>query len=137
MNKLGQGEVLATVLLVLIVVVAFSGIWIWYMGRYSGEISHLYREKEKATISMNEKIIIEKVFFIQNNIDVFVTNMGAETDVSTLYINDNIVYSGNTRLLSGSSLWINVSYSWISKSVYNVKVCTYLGNCFEVNVRAP
>lgn len=137
MDRKGQAEVIATILLVLVVVIAFSGIWVWYMGRYSGVLSDLYREKEKTSMSMKEKMILEKVIFKTGEIDVYLTNVGVEAYVSALYINDTLVYNDDLRLLSDSSTWINVSFNWESDKIYSVKACTSLGNCFEVWTRAP
>lgn len=137
MKNSGQSEVIATILLVLIVVSAFSGIWIWYMGRYSGQISNIYMEKERSVYSMNEKIVIEKVIFVPGEVDVYITNVGVETRINTLYINNIKLYDQTIHILSGRSTWINVTYNWQSDELYEIKVCAYYGNCFKVMVRAP
>ncbi|RLF07035.1 MAG: hypothetical protein DRJ64_03840 [Thermoprotei archaeon] len=137
MKNSGQSEVIATILLVLIVVSAFSGIWIWYMGRYSGRISNIYMEKERSIYSMNEKIVIEKVIFVPGEVDVYITNIGVETSIDTLYIDNIKLYDQAIHILSGRSTWVNVTYNWQSDKLYEIKVCAYYGNCFKVMVRAP
>jgi len=137
MKNSGQSEVIATILLVLIVVSAFSGIWIWYMGRYSGRISNIYMEKERSIYSMNEKIVIEKVIFVPGEVDVYITNIGVETSIDTLYIDNIKLYDQVIHILSGRSTWVNVTYNWQSDKLYEIKVCAYYGNCFKVMVRAP
>jgi len=89
--------------------------------------------------NMSERIIIEDLWFNNSTgyISVYLRNVGkVAIHVSTVYVNHTPqVFTSPFRLEIDAHNWLNISYGWVSGSLYCVDIVTtrgtHVGGYFE------
>ena len=75
--------------------------------------------------SMGERIIVEDVWFTADQISIYVRNVGkVSINVASVYVNRTSQSFMAFELEQGTHGWLNVTYTWIPNSVYEIKFVT-------------
>jgi hypothetical protein len=78
--------------------------------------------------SMGERIIVEDVWFTSDQISIYVRNVGkVSINVASVYVNRTSQSFLAFELEQGAHDWLNVTYDWKLKSVYEIKFVTRRG----------
>jgi E3 ubiquitin-protein ligase DOA10 len=127
-NKKGVTPVLSNVLLMAI---AVAGMMIAITATYV--ITNNLRE------TMGERFIVEDVWFNgSNEIAIYVRNIGKmPIEVVAVYVNYTSESFTELKLGIENHGWVNVTYSWSSDSIYNIKVVTTRGTQVVDYYRSP
>jgi hypothetical protein len=91
--------------------------------------------------NMSERIIIEDLWFNNStsSINVYLRNIGkVAVHVSAVYVNHTSQsFNSPLDLEMGAHGWLNISYSWVSESLYYVDVVTNRGTHVGGYFKAP
>jgi len=91
--------------------------------------------------TMSERIVIEDLWFNPSTggISVYLRNVGKVTvHVSAVYLNHTSQsFTLPFSLEIGEHSWLNISYSWVSDSLYYVDIVTSRGTHVEGYYKAP
>ena len=91
--------------------------------------------------TMSERIIIEDLWFDNStgNISVYLRNTGKiAVQVSAVYVNHTSqLFTSPFSLEIDEHRWLNISYAWVSGSVYHVNIVTSRGTHIEGYHKAP
>ncbi len=91
--------------------------------------------------TMSERLIIEDMWFNNstNNINVYLRNIGkVAVQISAVYVNyTSQAFTTPFYLEIGSHGWLNISYLWISQSLYYIDIVTSRGTHVGGYYRAP
>jgi hypothetical protein len=116
-NKKGVSPVLSSLLLT---VIAVAGMSI--------AISATYVITDGLHNNMSERIIMEDIWFNQNQISVYVRNIGRiKIDIDAVYINQIQQNFTPLELEEGNHGWLNITSSWSPDKEYEIKIVTGRG----------
>ncbi|MDH5482789.1 MAG: hypothetical protein OEY22_07925 [Candidatus Bathyarchaeota archaeon] len=91
--------------------------------------------------NMSERVIVEDLWFNNStgNINVYLRNIGkVAIHVSGVYINHTSQsFNSPFNLEMGAHDWLNVSYNWVSGSLYYVDIVTNRGTHVEGYYKTP
>ena len=116
-NKKGVSPVLSSLLLT---VIAVAGMSI--------AVSATYVITDGLHNNMSERIIMEDIWFNQNQISVYVRNIGRiKIDIDAVYINQIQQNFTPLELEEGNHGWLNITSSWSPDKEYEIKIVTGRG----------
>ena len=116
-NKKGVSPVLSSLLLT---VIAVAGMSI--------AVSATYVITDGLHNNMSERIIMEDVWFNQNQISVYVRNIGRiKIDIDSIYVNQIQQNFTPLELEEGNHGWLNITSSWSPDTEYEIKIVTGRG----------
>ncbi len=91
--------------------------------------------------TMSERLITEDVWFNNstNNINVYLRNVGkVAVQISAVYVNHTSqAFTAPSSLEIGSHGWLNISYGWVSQSLYYIDIVTSRGTHVGGYYKAP
>jgi len=136
--KRGVAPIISTMLLIVIVVIAFSILW---------QSIDTWLKWQRSTVipSLEQRIVIEDVWFRTVDgkpilITLYVRNIGG-TVVNVTQVSINGAYypmePQSLKLGIGEGGWLNVSCSWTVGKTYEVKAFTDGGVSVEMHAKAP
>lgn len=128
-DRRGITPVLSSLLLTVVAVVAMS---------IATTSTYIITTNLRET--MSERIIIEDLWFNNSTgeINVYLRNIGKVTvDVTSVYVNSTSKSTPAFSLEIGEHGWLNITYSWMSGSVYYVDVVTTRGTHVGGYYEAP
>lgn len=77
---------------------------------------------------MGERLIVEDVWFKPGGIGIYIRNVGkVAVSVSNVYVNSTNQPIITFTLDMGQHRWLNITYGWVSGSVYHILVSTGRG----------
>jgi hypothetical protein len=77
---------------------------------------------------MGERLVVEDVWFKPGGIGIYISNVGkVAISVSNVYINSSIQSIAPFTLEIGQHRWLNITYGWVSSSLYHIIVSTGRG----------
>ncbi len=123
----GISPIIAAVLLVVIVVIAFSAVYIWALGRLEAYRFALERELWEARFSSMEDVVVEFAWFNSSGLYLYVYNTGdIRMCVMDVFVNDSLVARDLDWCLNpGAGGLLVVSYSFAPGDSYaRVRVLT-------------
>jgi len=116
-NRRGITPVLSSLLLM---VIAVAGMSI--------AITATYVITDGLHDNMGERLIVEDVWFTPTQVSLYLRNVGkVSIEVAAVYINRTDRSFTPLELEQNKHGWLNVTYSWIADSVYEIKVVTRRG----------
>ena len=119
-NKRAITPVLSSLLLTIVAVAAMS---------LAATAAYVISENLHQT--MGERLIVEDVWFRGNQselICIYLRNVGeVEVSVSDVYVNFTGQSITPLNLQEGKAGWLNVTYSWTTRSLYYISVVTTRG----------
>ena len=78
--------------------------------------------------SMGERLIVEDVWFTSDQVSLYVRNVGkVSINMDAVYVNRTRQSFTPLELEENKHGWLNVTYSWIADSAYEIKVVTRMG----------
>ncbi len=78
--------------------------------------------------NMGERLIVEDVWFTPTQVSLYLRNVGkVSIEVAAMYINRTDQSFTPLELEQNKHGWLNVTYSWSSDSMYEIKVVTRRG----------
>jgi hypothetical protein len=81
--------------------------------------------------NISERVVVEDLWFNNStgNVNVYLRNVGkVAVSVSAVYVNHTSQgFTSPFMLEIGESRWLNISYSWVSGSLYYVDIVTNRG----------
>lgn len=78
--------------------------------------------------NMGERLIVEDVGFTSGQISLYLRNVGkVSVNVDAVYLNRTSQSFSALELEEGQHGWLNVTYSWSTDSIYEIKVVTRRG----------
>jgi len=126
-DKRGITPILSNVLLMAI---AVAGMSIAITATYV--ITNNLRE------TMGERFIVEDMWFKTGEIAIYLRNTGEiPIKVAAVYVNYTAQSFTSLELDADSHGWLNVTYVWVSDSVYHIKVVTSRGTQVADYHRSP
>ena len=131
-SRCGVAAVISTMLLLVIVVAAFSLV-------YGAYFSWVSAQQSGPLLQMQERISVEDVRFSSNTTATLcVFNVGtADVTISSIEINggSSTITSSSNSAVPGISIWVNVDYpaGFTSGSTYTFKVITARGTNTETS----
>ena len=91
--------------------------------------------------TMSERLITEDVWFNNstNNINVYLRNVGkVAVQISAVYVNHTSqAFTAPFYLEIGGHGWLNISYGWVSQSLYYIDIVTSRGTHVGGYYKAP
>ncbi|MEM3874496.1 MAG: hypothetical protein QXU45_05125 [Candidatus Bathyarchaeia archaeon] len=92
--------------------------------------------------TMGERLIIEDIWFNNaggiSQISIYLRNVGkVPIHISAVYINHTRYPSPTLDLELGDHGWLNITYSWVSNSLYHLDVVTTRGTHVGGYYKAP
>ena len=152
-NEEGVSPVVGALLMVMVVVAAFSAIYVFVLD-YTANRKIVYTQFFTESIEeAKERFVIEDVWFTSDNgnnnkIDIYLRNVGKiKINITSVTIMDNnsntleITLSPPYLILDvGEHGWLNatlVSSSWQADTQYHVTVETERGNSIEGYYKSP
>ena len=88
--------------------------------------------------TMSERVIIEDLWFNNSHISIYLRNIGkVAVQVSAVYVNHNQSFTSPFSLEINKHNWLNISYNWVSGSLYYVDVVTTRGTHVGGYYKAP
>ena len=116
-NRRGITPVLSNLLLTVLAVAAMSI-----------AVSATYVITENLHDNMGERLIVEDVWFTTGKVSVYLRNVGkVSIKIAAVYVDRTSQSFTSLELEEGKHGWLNVTYSWSSDSVYEIKVVTRRG----------
>jgi len=116
-NKHAVTPVLSSLLLTVIVVAAMSL-----------AATAAYVISDNLHQSMGERFIVEDVWFRSGGISIYLRNIGeVDVSLSSVYVNFTNQLIAPLTLQMGKQTWLNITYPWISGSLYYVNIVTTRG----------
>ena len=116
-NKKGITPVLSNLLLM---VIAVAGMSIVMTATYV--ITSNLRE------IMGERFIVEDAWFTAEKINFYLRNVGkVPIKIAAVYINNTAEFFLPLELDIGDHIWLNITYSWDSNSLYHITIVTERG----------
>ncbi|MEM2102061.1 MAG: hypothetical protein QXM22_00940 [Candidatus Bathyarchaeia archaeon] len=77
---------------------------------------------------MGERFVVEDVWFKPGSIGIYISNVGkVAISVSNVYVNSSIQPIAPFTLDVGQHRWLNITFSWVSGSLYHIIVSTGRG----------
>jgi len=136
--KRGVAPIISTMLLIVIVLIAFSILW---------QSIDAWLKWQRSTVipSLKQRVVIEDVWFRTVDgkptlITLYVRNIG-DTVVNVTQVSINGAYypmePRSLKLGIGEGGWLNVSCAWSVGKTYEVKVFTDGGVSVEIHAKAP
>jgi hypothetical protein len=126
-NRRGITPVLSNLLLTVLAVAAMSI-----------AVSATYVITENLHDNMGERLIVEDVWFTPGQVSIYVRNVGKiSIKVAAVYFDRTSQSFTQLELEEGKHGWLNVTYSWSSDSVYEIKVVTRRGTSVVDYYTAP
>jgi membrane-associated PAP2 superfamily phosphatase len=75
--------------------------------------------------NMGERFIVEDVWFTTNQVSIYIRNVGkVSIKIAAVYIDSTSKSFTSLELDVSKHGWLNVTYSWSTDSVYEIKVVT-------------
>jgi hypothetical protein len=91
-------------------------------------VSATYVITDNLHDNMGERLIVEDVWFTPGQVSVYLRNVGkVSVKVAAVYVDRTSQSFTSLELREGKHGWLNVTYSWSSDSVYEIKVVTQRG----------
>ena len=116
-NRMGITPVLSSLLLT---VIAVAGMSI--------AITATYVITDGLHDNMGERLIVEDVWFAPGEVSLYLRNVGkVSVKVDAVYVNRIDQSFETLELEQGEHGWLNVTCSWSTNSVYEIKVVTGRG----------
>ncbi len=116
-NRRGITPVLSNLLLTVLAVAAMSI-----------AVSATYVITENLHDNMGERLIVEDVWFTPGQVSVYLRNVGkVSIKIAAVYVDRTSQSFTSLELEENQHGWLNVTYSWSSDSVYEIKVVTRRG----------
>ena len=136
--KRGEANVVSIILLILITITAWSLVFIWARSLIFGSTQSLENEAKFWSNIVDEKPIIEDVwFFAKGKIKIYVANLGRlDITIDTIFINGTLISTKSYRLLPYEGTWIEINYNWTRSEAYKIIISTRRGVSYETEVKA-
>jgi membrane-associated PAP2 superfamily phosphatase len=116
-NRRGITPVLSNLLLTVLAVAAMSI-----------AVTATYVITENLHNNMGERFIVEDVWFTTNQVSIYIRNVGeVSIKIAAVYIDSTSKSFTSLELDVSKHGWLNVTYSWSTDSVYEIKVVTQRG----------
>ncbi len=116
-NRRGITPVLSNLLLTVLAVAAMSI-----------AVSATYVITENLHDNMGERLIVEDVYFTTGQVSMYLRNVGkVSVKIAAVYVDRTSQSFTALELEQDQHGWLNVTYSWSSDSVYEIKVVTGRG----------
>lgn len=126
-NKSGVTPVLSNVLLTVIAVVAMS---------IAASATYLITDNMREI--MGERIIAEDVWFVSNEISIYLRNTGkVEIQVSSVYVDFKSQVFTPITLEVEEHGWLNVTFNWNAETSYHINVVTSRGTKIVDYYKSP
>jgi len=78
--------------------------------------------------NMGERLIVEDVWFTPGQVSLYLRNVGkVSIKIAAVYVDRTSQSFTSLELEKDKHGWLNVTYSWSSDSVYEIKVATLRG----------
>lgn len=117
LNRKGTTPVLSSLLLT---VIAVAGMSI--------AVTATYVITEGLHDNMGERLIVEDVWFNQNQISVYIRNIGKIAfQIDSVYVNSINQSFESLELEVKNHGWLNVTYNWTPDTPYEIKIITKRG----------
>ena len=117
LNRKGITPVLSSLLLT---VIAVAGMSI--------AVTATYVITEGLHDNMGERLIVEDVWFNQNQISVYIRNIGKIAfQIDSVYVNSINQSFESLELEVKNHGWLNVTYNWTPDTPYEIKIITKRG----------
>ncbi len=116
-NRRGITPVLSNLLLMVLAVVAMSI-----------AVSATYVITDNLHDNMGERLIVEDVWFTTDQVSMYIRNVGkVSIKIAAVYVDRVSQSFTSLELEEDKHGWLNVTCSWSSDSVYEIKVVTRRG----------
>lgn len=126
----GQSEVVAALLMTLILVLAFTLLWLYLYPRYLRTEQEVERSVLQARLQASEQLVLAQVSNWTSGLNLTVVNTGdVDVTLRAAYINETMAWSGHVLIPPGQATTITVSPP-PKGALLLVKLCTTRGNCW-------
>jgi hypothetical protein len=127
LNRKGITPVLSSLLLT---VIAVAGMSI--------AVTATYVITEGLHDNMGERLIVEDVWFNQNQISVYIRNIGKIAfQIDSVYVNSINQSFESLELEVKNHGWLNVTYNWTPDTPYEIKIITKRGTSIVDYYNSP
>ena len=132
-DKRGVSPILTTVMLILLVVIAMSAVFAFF-------VSYVGIFQTGSGSAVMEMIEIEDVWFrASGTVDISIYNYGKiEAKITSVFVDDSLVINGiGSTVAVDDHLQITVPLVWDNSTSYSLKIVTERGSTFESEHVSP